>query len=102
MAVFLHNGLGYLLGYGAGRLYWYEYCKEENNLYRSWYAECRTCYQPCNHNGTVCGRHRNPQLSVLYPVHGILFQEHFSQDYLQHMIREKQESLQIKSRLQKM
>ena len=46
--------------------------------------------------------HRNLQLSVQYPVHGILSQEHFSQDYLQHMIREKQESLQIKSRLQKM
>ena len=54
VAVFLHNGLGYLLGYGAGRLTGM-ICKEENDLHRSWNAERRTCYQPCNYNGTVCG-----------------------------------------------
>ena len=82
VAVFLHNGLGYLLGYGAGRLTGMNTAKK------------RTI--------SIEVGMQNPQLSVLYPVHGILFQEHFSQDYLQHMIREKQESLQIKSRLQKM
>jgi len=34
--------------------YWNEYCKEKNNLYRSWYAECRSCNKPCNNNCTVC------------------------------------------------
>ena len=54
VAVFLHNGLGYLLGYGAGKLTGMNTCKEENDLDRSRNAERRTCYKPCNNNSTVC------------------------------------------------
>lgn len=54
VAVLLHNGLGYFFGYCLRSPYWNEYCKEKNNLYRSWYAECRSCNKPCNNNCTVC------------------------------------------------
>ena len=100
VAVFLHNGLGYLLGYGAGRLTGMNTAKKRTiSIEVGMQNAGLATLQPQRHS---LRWHRNPQLSVLYPVHGILFQEHFSQDYLQHMIREKQESLQIKSRLQKM
>ena len=96
VAVFLHNGLGYLLGYGAGRLTGMNTAKKRTISIEVGLQRILQLQLPS------LRWHRNLQLSVQYPVHGILSQEHFSQDYLQHMIREKQESLQIKSRLQKM
>ena len=53
VAVLLHNGLGYLLGYGAGKLVGMNTSKKRT-IYRSGYAECRTCNESCNYNCPVC------------------------------------------------
>lgn len=54
VAVLLHNGLGYLLGYGAGKAHRHECCQKENNFYRSRNAERRSCYKSCHNDSTIC------------------------------------------------
>ena len=101
VAVFLHNGLGYLLGYGAGRLSGMNTAKKRTISIE---VGMQNAGLATNLATTTAQFAVAPEsaIIVLYPVHGILSQEHFLQDYLQHMIREKQESVRIKSRLQKM
>jgi len=102
VAVFLHNGLGYLLGYGAGRLTGMNTAKKRTISIEVGMQNAGLATNLATTTAQFCGGTGICKLSVLYPVHGILSQEHFLQDYLQHMIREKQESVRIKSRLQKM
>ncbi len=79
VAVFLHNGLGYSAGIRRRKTDWYEYCKEETHTHRSWNAERGLATNLATTTAQFAVA-PNPQLSVQYPVHGILSQEHFSQD----------------------
>ena len=81
VAVFLHNGLGYLLGYGAGRLV------GMNTRLRS-RSVCRMQdLQPILLQRQLSLHlHRSQRSSVQYPAHGIQFQEHYWQECLHFMI----------------
>ena len=54
VAVFLHNGLGYLLGYGAGKLTGMNTAKKRTISIEVACMNGRTCNKPCNDNSTVC------------------------------------------------
>ncbi len=53
VAVLLHNGLGYLLGYGAGKLVGMNTSKKENDSDRSRNAERRTRHKSCYNDSAV-------------------------------------------------
>ena len=78
IAVLLHNGLGYFLGYCAGRL---------TPFLSKWVCRMPVLQQTLQQQLHSLLLHQNPQSSVLFPVYGILFQEHYWQDYLPSMIK---------------
>ena len=86
IAVLLHNGLGYFLGYCAGRLTGMNTAKKRTILSK---LVCRmpVLQQTLQQQLHSLLLHQNPQSSVLFPVYGILFQEHYWQDYLPSMIK---------------
>ena len=53
-AVLLHNGLGYLLGYGAGKLTGMNTAKKRTISIEVGMQNGRSCHKPCNYNRPVC------------------------------------------------
>ncbi len=75
VAVFLHNGLGYLLGYGAGKLVGMNTAKREP-LPSKLACRMRDWQQTLPQRPHSFPQHRSLRSSALFPAPGILFPEH--------------------------
>lgn len=75
VAVFLHNGLGYLLGYGAGKLVGMNTAKREP-LPSKLACRMRDWQQTLPQRPHSFPQHRSLRSSAQFPAPGILFQEH--------------------------
>ncbi len=75
VAVLLHNGLGYLLGYGAGKLVGMNTAKKRTIAIE---VVCRMpdLQRILQQRQLSLHQHRSQRSSVQYPAHGIPFQEH--------------------------